>query len=139
MNREKKKREAVKSMEIIGVAADVIEDFQKNDNVKLSEYGNMFYYGNILPLTEQQKEFITAFEKRYNAVAYHVIHQYLSFGEVYNILYISDYPEEWEDALERLKENEVVAYVENLTNTECSEFGSIGICRLFNGSINRIW
>lgn len=69
---------------------------------------------------------IEKFEEKHNAKVFHLIHCFSEFGELLNLLYVSNYDEEWEQDKQELKENYSFSYVVNLEDECFSEFGSIG-------------
>lgn len=129
---EEKKIEAVKRLKALKVHENVIKDFN-NGVLNQSERGGLLYW-----LSEEQKRLVEEFEKEHDGVVYHVIHQYTNIGEMLSLLYVSDYPEEWEGDMADLDEGQTIAYVMNLTMPDCSEFGSIGI-RPSIGGVMRTW
>ena len=122
MTRNEKKAEALKRMRMLHLHDNVVREFEQEDKLNLSEHGGFLYW-----LNEDQKEVVAQFEEKYNAVVYHVVHDYTEFGELLSLLYVSDESEEWEYDLEDVKDGYPYAYVKNLTDDWCSEFGRIGI------------
>lgn len=104
MNRDLQKAEAIERMRMLHLHSNVINEFRNQGRVNLSE-----------------------FEKKHNALVYHVIHNNTVFGEMLAFLYVSDSEEEWDMDRGDLKNGITLAYVENVSNKCCSEFGSIGI------------
>lgn len=70
---------------------------------------------------------INNFEKKYNAYVYHIIYTESNFGNLYNMLYVSNNTEEWETDRKDLQNKECYAYVYNRSNEVCSEIGLIGV------------
>ena len=70
---------------------------------------------------------INNFEKDYNAYVYHIIYTESNFGNLYNMLYVSNNTEEWETDRKDLQNKECYAYVYNRSNEVCSEIGLIGV------------
>lgn len=122
MTREMKKAEALERMKMLKLHSNVINEFQNQDKVNLSEYGGFLYW-----LNDDQKKRVAEFEKKYDALVYHVIRSITEFGELLSYLYVSDSEEEWEMDREDLTNGTALVYVENLNDKWCSEFGSIGI------------
>lgn len=118
---EEKKNEAIARMKLLHLHPNVIREFESENILNLSESGGFLYW-----LTDAQKEHVLAFEKEYNALVYHIIHDYTEFGELLTFLYVSDHQEEWEADREELREGYACAYVKNLDDDGCSELG--GIC-----------
>ena len=70
---------------------------------------------------------INNFEKDYNAYVYHIIYTESNFGNLYNMLYVSNNTEEWETDRKDLQNKECYAYVYNKSDEVCSEIGLIGV------------
>ena len=127
---EKKKEEALKRMKLLELYPNVIKEFEKDNVINLSENGGFLYW-----LNDEQKQIVTEFEEEHDALVYHVIHDFTEFGELLTFLYVSDYDEEWEYDLEDLKDGYACAYVKNLTDDMCSEFGSVCFRPQFGGLV----
>ena len=130
MDKMKQKQEAMERMKQLRLYPNIIKEFAKEDIVNLSEHGGMLYW-----LNHDQQKIVREFEEKYDAVVYHVIHNNTEFGELYSLLYVSEYEEEWEDDRSDLKDGCPIAYVENIDDDICSEFGSIGIRMQFGGLV----
>lgn len=122
MNRELQKEEAIGRMRMLHLHSNVINEFRNQDRINLSENGGFLYW-----LDDSQKQLVAEFEKKHNSIVYHVIRSNTIYGEMLAFLYVSDSEEEWEMDREDLKNGITLAYVENVSNKCCSEFGSIGI------------
>lgn len=96
---EKKKTEAIARMKQLNLHPDIIKEFEEENILNLSENGGFLYW-----LTDEQKSYVEEFENKYNALVYHVIHDYTEFGELLTFLYVSDYEEEWETDRKELAE-----------------------------------
>lgn len=127
------KSEAIKRLEILnkkGLVDYVTKDFKKNDLLYYSEQtrlGGILYWCTKENGAENYLDKVKDFEKEHNAVVYHVIHCYTTFGEILNLMYVSENQEEWEQDRQDLEENYSFTYCYNLDDEWCSEFGSIGI------------
>lgn len=130
-----KKKEAVKRMKKWGIFPQTIKDFEKEDLVSVSEppFGACFW------VNEDQKKRIKEFEEENNALVYHVIRSFTTFGELENYLYVSNYPEEWEMDNSDILENQQLCYVNNLTDPMFSELGTIGIEITPAAGLRRTW
>ena len=121
-------------MKFLGIFNQIIRDFEKEGNIQQSEPP----LGACYWLDEEQLARVRAFEKENNAVVYHVIHNWTNFGELENYLFVSDYPEEWEQEMEDLKKGMVLSYVYNVDGG-FADMGSIGIKLTPAGGLQRIW
>lgn len=129
---EIKKAEAIKRMKALDLFTPCIKAFEKRNEVQFSEMtGGLYEFSGDEELTAKVK----AFEEEFNALVYHVIHTYTSFGDLYSFLYVSDHQDEWDMDNEDIKENYTLAYVWNKTDEWCSEFGSIGVRQKFGGLV----
>lgn len=137
---EEKKAEAVKRMRRLGIFKPTIKDFEKNGLVCVSEppYG-AFYY-----IEDEDRQRIDEFEKKYNGLVYMVVRSYLRDGDgpvftMDNMLYVSDYPEEWDMDNELLDDGIVLAYVYNSAEPFFSESGDIRVQRTVAGGLVRVF
>ena len=132
VSREIKKAEAIDRMETLKLFAPCIKAFKDRDEVQLSEMtGGLYEFSSNEELTAKVKEF----ETEYNALVYHVIHTYTQFGELYNLLYVSDHEDEWGMDQEDIRGNYVMCYVWNKDDDWCSEFGTIVVRQKFGGLV----
>ena len=127
---EQKKQEAIARMKPLHLHPNVIREFEKDNILNLSESGGFLYW-----LTDEQKEHVSAFEEEHNALVYHAIHDDTWFGELLTFLYVSDHQEEWEADREELRDGYACAYVKNLDDDYCSEFGGIRFKQQFGGLV----
>lgn len=127
---EQKKIEALERMRTLKLYPNIIKEFEKENIVNMSENGGFLYW-----LTDEQKEIVSDFEAEHDALVYHVIHDFTGFGELLTFFYVSDDDEEWEYDREDLKAGYACAYVKNLTDDMCSEFGSVCFKQQFGGLV----
>jgi len=129
-----KKSEAIKRMKALGLYKPVITQFEKENLINQSEPP----MGACYWLDEVQLERVRKFEKDFNAVVYHVIHDWTNFGELESYLFVSDYPEEWDEDMEDIKGGSAVAYVYNVDG-DFADMGSIGIKLTPAAGLMRTW
>lgn len=127
---EEKKTEALERMKMLNLYPNVIQEFEKENILNMSENGGFLYW-----LDDQQKEYVSEFETEHNALVYHVIHNYTEFGELLTFLYVSDSKDEWDFDRADLKDGYACAYVKNLDEDAFSEFGSIAFKQQFGGLV----
>ena len=127
---EQKKIEALERMRTLKLYPNIIKEFEKENIVNMSENGGFLYW-----LTDEQKEIVSDFEAEHDALVYHVIHDFTGFGELLTFFYVSDDDEEQEYDREDLKAGYACAYVKNLTDDMCSEFGSVCFKQQFGGLV----
>ena len=110
------KIEAIKRMQALGLTPKVIKDFENNNELYCSQRLDAMFDGMLFWL-DNNNEYVQAvreFERKYNALVYHVQLCNTSIGVMY-----------------------VYAYVHNITDEDLSEIGRIGIIRK-NGGISRV-
>lgn len=140
---EKKKEEAIARLNILknkGLMHCVLRSFAKKDSeLYYSEFngicGALYYLNDLGGAKPEWIELVKEFEEQNNALVYHVTHQFTNIGELLNVFYVSDYDEEWEYDREDLKNNYSLAYVYNLSDMDCSEFGTIGYSVIGGGVV----
>ena len=128
--KNEQKKEAIKRMMKLDIYTQAIKEFEKDNVLNKSESGGILFW-----LDENEKKMVKEFEERYSATVYHVIHNYTEFGELYSLLFVSKYKEDWDYDNDDLKNNICLAYVKNMNEDAFSEFGSIGIKSQFGGLI----
>lgn len=126
----KQKQEAIERMKMLKIYSQAIKEFEKENVINVSEHGGILFW-----LDDEQQEMVKRFEEKYNAVVYHVIHNYTEFGELYSLLYVSQHEQEWDYDKDDIKHDIALCYVVNKDEENFSEFGSIGIKPQFGGVI----
>ena len=132
--REEKKIKAIELMKKLDIYRPYIKGLQKEDNVCYFEnYGGYWAWQE----PDLMKKVIEL-EEQHNCLVYAITHEYTSIGEMYSFLIITDYEDEWDTLLEKY-ENQYYgfAYVWNVDDDMCSEFGTITLSS-FGGGIRRI-
>ena len=130
MEKAKQKQEALERMKLLKLHNNVVKEFAKEGIVNLSENGGFLYW-----LDSDQQAIVDEFEAKHDALVYHVIHDRTEFGELYSLLYVSKDEDEWDYDKDDLKGGYTLAYVKNMDDDICSEFGSIGIRPQFGGLV----
>ncbi len=131
---EKKKEKAVDILKTMNIFKPYIDGFKENDQVCFYEnYAGFWVYQE--PEIEKKMREI---EQKYNCKVYAITHEYTNFGELYDFLFVSDYPDEWEYLIySQGNMHTILAYVWNIDDDCCSELGSITV-KSFGGGIKRI-
>ena len=130
MNKEERFIEAIERMKLLKLDNSCIEAFTKGKVWESEGFGALY------EVNDKEQQIIDKFEANHNdCLVYHMIHNVYEFGECYSILYVSSDKDEWEDDKANIKEGYVFAYVENIDNDWCSEFGSIAVKPSFGGLI----
>ncbi len=130
MEKAKQKKEALERMKMLKLSDTIIREFEKDGVINMSENGGILYWLDI-----DQQSIVNEFETKHDAVVYHVIHSYTEFGELYALLYVSNDEDEWDYDKDDIKCGCVLAYVKNVTDDWCSEFGSIGVKPQYGGLV----
>ena len=126
----KQRTEALKRMELLKLHENVIDDFKEIALLNQSELGGILYW-----VEGEMEKKIREWEEKTGNLVYHVIHDYTEFGELLSLLYVSQYEDEWEMERDDLVDGCPLAYVMNLTDDWCSEYGSIGIRPQWGGVV----
>lgn len=117
MNIVDKKAEAITRMKQIGIFIDVIRRFAENGIICRSEAPGVYYV-----IDGEQLERVREFERKHNALVYFVI----CSGSMESYLYVSNHPNEWARDRADIDNKQTLAFVDNLSAPDCSEFGYIG-------------
>jgi hypothetical protein len=130
MLKEKQKVEALKRMEMLELHENVINEFTAEGKLNLSEYGGLLYW-----LNDEQTSIIKEFEEESGNLVYHVLHNHTEFGEMYTMLYVSKHEEEWQLDIEDIENDMCCAYVKNVDDDWCSEYGYVRFKKSIGGLI----
>lgn len=128
MTRNEMVQEATKRMRFLNIDPRFIEMFEWEGKILISEQGNSVGWANDIC-----KGLIRKLEDEYGVLVYYGIHCDSAFGELLNLLYVSQYSEEWEQDREDLSLSCPMSYVFNLNDDRYSEFGSILIEMRYEG------
>ena len=132
---EAKKAEALGRMKELGINSHTIRGFAEFDKISLSEP----LLGSFFLIDDEDLERVREFERRYDALVFIIIRSFTAVGTMDNYLFVSDYPEEWQDDRRLLLEGEATAYVYNHYVPYCSEIGRIGIQQTVEAGLCRTW
>ena len=128
MNKEERFEEAIERMKLLKLDKQCIEAFTKGKVWESEGYGALY------EVNDEEQFIIDKFEAHHDCcLVYHMIHNKFEFGECYSILYVSPDKAEWQQDKEDIEDGYVFAYVENIDDDFCSEFGSIAIKPQFGG------
>lgn len=120
------KEKAIETMHKLDIFEPYIKEFEETQTVCLFEGFGGFYIENYNE--PQLLEKIKEIESDYGIIVYAVTHELTEFGEIYDLLYISQYTEDWKYSIEKDGITYYVsAYAWNKSDDFCSEFGTIGV------------
>lgn len=122
--------EALIRMKRLDLHENVIKEFHESGKLNLSEYCGLLYW-----LNEEENDMVHKWEKETGNLVYHVIKTQMSFGLCYSFMYVSPNTEEWIFDNECLESGYPIAYVKNVSDDDCSEYGSIGIRSSIGGLV----
>ena len=128
----KQKAEAVKRIKMLGLMDNPVREFEEEGRVNVSHMLGLLYW-----LDEEEEAMVEEFERKYDAVVYHVIKSNTTIGTMYNLLHVGKYEEDWEYDRDSIKDSYPFVYVVNKDVPEFSEYGCIGVKRC-NGGLVRI-
>lgn len=139
------KVEANKRLELLNLVPEVLKNFKAKGIVYYSERQSKLFDGVLYWISnvKEYEQAIKDFEKKYHAVVYHAQLTNFEFGLCLFLLFVSQYPEDWEYDRQDLKPDSKgimypYAYAHNLTTPDYSDLGRIGIIRK-NGGISRVY
>lgn len=102
------KDEAIELMQALKLHTNVINEFKNENTLNRSETRN----GILYCLSDTEQEIVNQFEKEHEGtLVYHVIKtNTIDFGVVYDLLYITENPEDWNLYKDYMKDNLVLSY-----------------------------
>ncbi len=133
--RQQQKEVAIKLMETMDLYKPYIKAFKEHDTITMYEQ----YCGFYIDEKEEIYSNIIKFEEEHNCLVYAVTHELTDFGECYDYLIVPQNKEEWETLLfySNKTEHVIFAYVRNVDDEWCSEFGDITV-KQFGGGLARV-
>ena len=136
------KTEAIERLKILQDKFELMEtvtkEFEKEDILYYSEYVNKQFPAILYWISnkEDYEKAIKQFEKKHNALVYHVIlTPTYDNGIVLTLLYVSQTQKEWTRDKEELKEGLPCAYIMNIESEQGSEFGGVQIGGAMGGIV----
>lgn len=129
-----RKEIALKAMKQLDIYKPYIQGFKQEDKVCFFEQFGGFWVYQEPEIEKKMREI----EQKHNCTVYAIMHEFTDFGELWDFLIVTDYPEEWEDTVYSYgNKHTLFAYVWNKSDEDCSEFGDITV-QSFGGGIRRI-
>ena len=129
-----RKEIALKAMKQLDIYKPYIQGFKQEDKVCFFEQFGGFWVYQEPEIEKKMREI----EQKHNCTVYAITHEFTDFGELWDLLIVTDYPEEWEDTVYSYgNKHTLFAYVWNKSDEDCSEFGDITV-QSFGGGIRRI-
>ncbi|MCM1440802.1 MAG: hypothetical protein NC131_16610 [Roseburia sp.] len=131
MEKATKKDKALELMKRLDLLDGFIKDFKEQDLVCYFERFAGFWTYQDKELEAKRKEI----EEKYKCLVYAITHEIIQGDEMYSFLIVSNYPDEWEYALQDagINKHYATAYVWNKSCDWCSEFGDVLIEHAFGG------
>lgn len=132
LSKKEMKKEAINRMRILQLHQNVLYDFINENKLNKSDSP----LGTLYWLDEEEIKIVKDFEQRHNVLVYHVIHTFSNLGETYELLFVTNEKEEWENEKRDLKNGFAFAQVIVIDYEPNSEMGYIGV-EAKNGGIIR--
>lgn len=130
------KQKAIECMRELQILPAYINKFKYHGTITKFEAFGGYYMDEDDEITKQ----IRKLEQEHGFLCYAVTHEFTEFGELYDLLIVSKYPEDWDHSVWKDKcSNRSIAfcYVLNKSCDWCSEFGDVAFVCLGDG-IQRI-
>ena len=128
--RQRMKEEAIDRLNKLEVNPEIIDIF-KTDNVITKSEG----LGLINSLTKDENKIINDWAEETKNLPYHAILTDTQFGVILNILYVSNYEDDWDYENFTIESGNVIVYAINLTNSYMSDIGIIGVAKVQGGLV----
>lgn len=128
------KEKAIEILKQLDIYKPYINGFRDKDKVCFFENFGGFWLDQEPEAYKKMQEI----EQKHDCKVYAVTHEFTDFGECWDYLIVTAYPEEWDNLIYKNGNMfSAFAYVWNKTDEWCSEFGNIGI-QSFGGGLRRI-
>lgn len=125
-SQEEMKQEAINRMKMLLLHQNVINEFKTENKLNKSE-GPL---GTLYWLDEEEKEMVKEYEEKWNVLVYHLIKTFTKdMGVIYDLLYITDEKNYWEEERKRLEQGIVLSH----TKSQFSESGDIFVINVSGG------
>lgn len=125
--------EAVKRMKKLNLDEKIINDFKLDENIYCSyEKGSA-----IVLASEDILDLLDIMSKTNKAILFHIIESKMEYGLCYNLLYVSEYQEDWNEENTLLDKGYIYSYVINMNYPKNIDFGLIKV-KSINGRLIRI-
>lgn len=134
MKYEERKIKAIELLNKLDIYKPYIKGFEEENKVCFFERFGGFWVDQEPEVLKKMQEI----EKEYNCTVYAITHEYMEFGECYSFLIVTNYKSEWKTLV--TSEGNIhyaFAYVWNVDDEWCSEFGTVGV-KSFGGGITRV-
>ena len=136
VSREEQLQEALRRMKAWGVDGFAEEALQK-DTLAVFERFYGFKKDDFIVLANRIPEDILQkareLEEEYNLFVYMVVRTITEFGDLYDLIYVSQENSDWDIDKELMEDNVTMSYCINTTIPEFSEFGTIGLGNKLGG------
>lgn len=133
-NEQAKKEKAIEFLKKMDIYKPYIKGFEEKGAVCFFENYGGYWIDQEPELYAKMKEI----ENKYQCRVYAVTHEVTDFGELYDFLIVTNYPEELDTLVySNGNRHTAFAYVWNKDDDWCSEFGSVTV-QSFGGGIKRI-
>ena len=127
------RQEAVIRMRLLGIPEAMIQSFEDDNTIVICPEGGP------LVLMYGRGKAVADFEAEHKVVVYCIVYSQINGMLLENMLYVSRFQNEWEMEKQELKRRAVLAYVNNISDPDNSEFGHIGISVDLTGKLFREW
>ena len=134
MKNEERKIKAIELLNKLDIYKPYIKGFEEENKVCFFERFGGFWVDQEPEVLKKMQEI----EKEYNCTVYAITHEFTDFGECYSFLIVTNYKSEWKTLVTSDGNiHYTFAYVWNVDDEWCSEFGTVGV-KSFGGGITRV-
>ena len=132
--KEMRKEEASRRLNVLrrlGLMGCVTRKFNKKQSElyyseRMHGLGILYFFNDMGGAKQEWINLVNDFEQEHNATVYHITHERINGDETLTLFYVGNNSEEWEYDISDMQENTALAYVINLSDRQCSEFGYVG-------------
>ena len=110
----------------------------RNGEIMRSERMDALFQGILYTLTDDEKQKVKAIEKRYDVKVIHILHTHMEYGDEYAYVIAPADEDDLAFQLQDVLTDGSIGTYAVVTNTFCTELGSIGI-KAMNGGFTRTY
>lgn len=132
------KEKAVEFMRVLGIDEKLTNAYRETNKAILFDDGNV----GVL-LDEKSSDYAKVYAKKIeleqsrDLLVYAILHETFNYGEMYDFLFVSNYPEDWKLSIQSFGEffRVMAAYAWNVSAEHRSDMGSVFVVNTGNSLI----
>jgi len=136
--KERMKNEAIRRLELFEVLTDVVDCFDKSNQIYYSERVSASYQAALFWLNNKPDwaEKIKKLEEKHNILVYHAVFYHMEWGDMLDLIYVGSEEDRWEEEYDDLKDGYAHIFYINLPGEKIS--GGYGVYEPAMGGFRKV-